>query len=119
MEQNYGWSTFSEQMEAGREYQASRRDRLAYLGPRIVNTRKPLRIIVGTREASAMLGVTDARIKALAAQRRILGARRKGRPWRIPCYLQPDGSYLPKLSPGERGAELKAAAKLGIARPSF
>ena len=116
----YAPLSFQELLQAGRDYRDSTREKLAYLGGRVTYQRKARRIVVGIADAAAMLGCSEQRIRALAGQRRIVGARKMGpRRWRIPAYLQPNGCYLPKLTAGARGSELKLAAQLGIARPAF
>lgn len=46
-------------------------------------------------EAAARLGITADRVRMLARQRRIPGARRVGRDWRLPDP--------PLVTPGKRG----------------
>ena len=54
---------------------------------------------VSSAEAAAMLGVSVRRVRALAAGRRLPGARLVGRDWRIPVM---DGGMI-AVAPGTRG----------------
>ena len=61
-----------------------------------------------------VLGVSEARVKALAAQGRFGKCKRprtgKGSPWAIPAHWQSDNTYSLRLERGRRGPKLRALA---------
>lgn len=74
---------------------------------RVLERRGPLIAYWDVRTAATVLGVSEARVKVLCASGRLGKCRRsragKGRGWRIPVFLQPDGSYRLELRTGTRG----------------
>ena len=61
-----------------------------------------------------VLGVSQARVKVLAATGRFGRCKRprtgKGSPWMIPAHWQPDNTYRILLGRGKRGPKLRALA---------
>jgi len=55
--------------------------------------------MITAQEAAAVLGISDVRVRVLAAQRRIVGARRIGGRWFVPAD--------PKIIPAPTGRPKK------------
>lgn len=58
--------------------------------------------IVGTKEVARLLGVSIVRVRHLLAQKRIKGAKKKGKFWQIPLK-----KGMPVITKGKRGPKPK------------
>jgi hypothetical protein len=111
----YAEMGFQEVMEAGRNRARDRLERLAYMGPRVIEKRPPRRVLLSVADVCAMTGLSVQRVKALCGQGRFRGARRKrgegsgkGTAWRIPADLLEGstGIYRPTLYRARKGPAL-------------
>ena len=101
------WTTFSERMDAAREAKAARdRNREGPAG-RVTWAKPVRRIRLTVEDAAIRLGCSVQRVRLLLSERRIVGARKRGKAWSIPAEQQADKTYKPVVRPGTRGPMLR------------
>lgn len=113
-EESYALS-FQERMEAGRDAARANVERLAYAGARVTYKRMKLSGVLSVAETALLWGVSEQQVRKVLDRAGITGAKRsrkgKGRPWKIPYFLE-NGEIVVKVLPPARGREAAYAKRV-------